>query len=101
MKVHGRCCYGGIAYETEVKSGAVNICHCQDGQTLSSAAFRVNPAAPGLFRRSGESDLRVGVLAEEKNSGRDAGKFWTKRCSACSSLGCRCSRQIGPYPGCL
>lgn len=51
MKVEGSCHCGKIAYEAEVDSTAVQICHCLDCQTLTGSAFRVTmPASPEAFR---------------------------------------------------
>jgi hypothetical protein len=46
MKVHGACHCGGIAYEAEVDPARVTVCHCQDCQVLSGAAFRASVPAP-------------------------------------------------------
>lgn len=45
MKVHGTCHCGAIAYEAEVDPARVTVCHCQDCQSFSGAAFRASVPA--------------------------------------------------------
>jgi len=42
MKVHGICQCGAIAWEGEVDPAKVTVCHCNDCQRLSGAAFRAS-----------------------------------------------------------
>ena len=46
MKVEGRCHCGAIAYEAEVKTDTIALCHCRDCQRLSGTAFRAGVPAP-------------------------------------------------------
>jgi hypothetical protein len=46
MKIDGHCHCGQIAFEAEIDSAAINICHCADCQRLSGSAFRANVSAP-------------------------------------------------------
>ncbi len=51
MRVEGRCHCGAITYQAEVEPDTIAICHCQDCQRLSGAAFRSNvPASAEGFR---------------------------------------------------
>ena len=51
MKIEGGCHCGQFAYEAEIESAKVSLCHCTDCQTLSGTAFRTNvPTVPGGFR---------------------------------------------------
>jgi hypothetical protein len=51
MKVTGSCYCGSIAYEADVDSQKVGLCHCTDCQKLSASAFRwVAIAEPNSFR---------------------------------------------------
>ena len=50
MKITGSCHCGAIAYEAEVNSNAVRVCHCTDCQRLTGTAFRTTiPSLPGTF----------------------------------------------------
>jgi len=40
MKITGQCHCGEIAYEAELDTDKVGICHCADCQALSGSAFR-------------------------------------------------------------
>lgn len=40
MKIDGGCHCGNIAYEAELDTEKVGICHCTDCQALSASAFR-------------------------------------------------------------
>lgn len=54
MKVDGSCHCGNIRYEAEVDPQTACVCHCQDCQQLTGAAYRVIVrAAIGDFRLSG------------------------------------------------
>jgi hypothetical protein len=46
MRIDGQCHCGRIAFEAEVDSTALNICHCTDCQRLTGSAFRANVVAP-------------------------------------------------------
>lgn len=47
MKVEGGCHCGAIAFEAEIHSDNVSICHCTDCQTLSGAPYRASVAVKG------------------------------------------------------
>ena len=70
MNIDGGCHCGYIAYEAEVDSERVGICHCTDCQTLSGSAFRtIAFTKPGTFRlRSGE--VKVYVKTAESGNKR-------------------------------
>lgn len=42
MHINGGCHCGNITYEAEIDPEAVTICHCNDCQTLTGTAYRVN-----------------------------------------------------------
>lgn len=51
MHVDGQCFCGYVTFEADIDPDAVELCHCEDCQRLSSSAFRiVVPAIPGSFR---------------------------------------------------
>ena len=51
MRIDGGCHCGRIAYDAELASDGVMICHCTDCQALSGSAFRsVAQTVPGGFR---------------------------------------------------
>ena len=51
MKIDGSCHCGFLSFEAEVDPDSVEVCHCDDCQTLSGSAFRVIvPAIEGSFR---------------------------------------------------
>jgi hypothetical protein len=69
MKIDGRCHCGFIAYEADIDSEKVMICHCTDCQTLSGAAFRIVAfthqdafrllsGTPKIYVKTGESGAK-------------------------------------------
>ncbi len=46
MKIDGSCHCQAIAYEAEVQSGSITVCHCNDCQAQSGSVFRANIPAP-------------------------------------------------------
>ncbi|WP_109354368.1 GFA family protein [Sphingorhabdus sp. EL138] len=70
MKVDGHCHCGKIIYEANVDPTSVQICHCQDCQTLTGSAFRVAiPATPENFRLL-QGDPRVYLKVADSGSRR-------------------------------
>ena len=70
MKVEGQCHCGEIAFEAEIDSDKVELCHCLDCQILSGTAFRITvPAARNKFKLlSGNPQTYVKVA--ESGTGR-------------------------------
>ena len=51
MLVKGSCHCGAIAYEAQVETERVGLCHCSDCQMFSGSAFRISaPTNPGSLR---------------------------------------------------
>jgi hypothetical protein len=61
MKVEGQCHCGYLVFEAEVDPETVEVCHCEDCQTLQGSAFSVVvPAKPGTFRQiAGEPTIYI------------------------------------------
>lgn len=47
MKINGQCHCGAIAFEAELDSDKIGICHCSDCQALSASAFRTIAVVSG------------------------------------------------------
>lgn len=45
MKIDGGCHCGHVAFEAEIDSERVSICHCTDCQTLTGSPYRVTVEA--------------------------------------------------------
>ncbi len=63
MKIDGSCHCGEIAFEAEVDSSGLRLCHCTDCQRLSGSAFRANLRAPAagfrLLRGEPRSYIKI------------------------------------------
>lgn len=80
MHVTGRCHCGEIAFAAEVEPLHMTLCHCNDCQRLSGAAFRANIATPAAaFRLLRGVPRRYDKTAE---SGRRRQQVF---CSTCGS----------------
>lgn len=69
MKIDGACHCGAIAYEAELDTDKVGVCHCTDCQTLSASAFRtvaivdgdkfmITKGTPKVYVKVGDSGNR-------------------------------------------
>jgi hypothetical protein len=45
VKIHGACHCGAVAYEAQIDSVRVTVCHCRDCQSFSGAPFRASVPA--------------------------------------------------------
>lgn len=70
MKVQGECYCGAIAYEAEVESGTITVCHCADCQAQSGSAFRANIPAPAagfrLLRGTPRTYLKTAASGNQR-----------------------------------
>jgi hypothetical protein len=80
MRVHGACHCGAIAYEAEIDSARVTVCHCVDCQILSGAPFRASAPAKAEDLKVVRGAPTVYVKTAE-NGNRRAQGF----CGACGS----------------
>jgi len=66
VKVDGRCHCGKIAFEANVDSTKVTICHCTDCQHLTGSSFRANvqTTAEGFVLLRGQPRIYIKTTAE-------------------------------------
>ena len=69
MRIDGECFCKDIAYEAELVSAEISLCHCSDCQALSGSPyratatarqedFRVTRGAPACYVKTGSSGLK-------------------------------------------
>ncbi|ANK80205.1 MAG: hypothetical protein TEF_04950 [Rhizobiales bacterium NRL2] len=70
MKIDGGCLCGHIAYEAEIDSEKVGVCHCTDCQINSGTAFRVAVMVPRENLRILSGEMKVYVKIAESGNRR-------------------------------
>lgn len=78
MKVDGHCYCGKIAFEAEVDTATVLVCHCTDCQELTGSAYRAVVMAKDLVILKGAPKVWV----KKADSGRERAHAF---CADCGS----------------
>ncbi len=80
MRIDGECFCGKIAYEAELTSPEISICHCSDCQALSGSPYRATATAR-------QADFRVtrGEAAKYVKTGSSGLKSAQYFCASCGS----------------
>lgn len=78
MKIHGHCHCGQVAYEAEIDSAQVSICHCVDCQVLTGTAYRVSVPAKADDLHFLEGTPKIYVKTAE--SGRKRAQAFCGNC---------------------
>ena len=80
MYVNGSCHCGSIQFEADIDPDKVVICHCNDCQIMSGAAYRISVATPkNLFR------LITGVVKSYIKVGESGNRRKMAFCADCGS----------------
>ncbi|PWJ11438.1 GFA family protein [Jannaschia seohaensis] len=91
MKVDGGCLCGDVTYEAEIDPNRVAICHCDDCQVNSGAAYGLIVAVVGTGFH-----LRTGQLTEFEKTAQSGRK---RQLSFCGRCGTRIHAQTRDDPG--